>query len=219
MDNKRFEEVCKCFTSRRLLYPMSGNDFMLPIKTFMGYIKDFWFVDIRYELNTPFIRDKDYALIEKNRHNLSGETLHSKKPFEVNILTEKYQHTPSGTLFTVNACKGRGYDTFRVALKNPGKHLSVFFYRGDSQGEGGSNFYWLTKKNLKHLIHQLERPALIVSDGSNAMKEFRKFFHKTEISPEEAQEKSTNFKFNNNRFDCIYCLSHRYGPTLVWEVN
>lgn len=47
-------------------------------------------------------------------------------------------------------------------------NITVFFYRGDSRGEGGSGVYVLGKKFFDSLAKHLVDGALIITDGSNS---------------------------------------------------
>jgi hypothetical protein len=46
--------------------------------------------------------------------------------------------------------------------------IAVFFYRGDSRGEGGSGVYVLGKKFFGRLAERLMDGALIITDGHNS---------------------------------------------------
>ena len=45
--------------------------------------------------------------------------------------------------------------------------FAVFFFRGDSQGGGGSGFYWLSEKYLSEVLNSIEDGGFLVTDGSN----------------------------------------------------
>lgn len=47
-------------------------------------------------------------------------------------------------------------------------NIAVFFYRGDSRGEGGSRVYVLGKKFFDRLATRLIDGALIIMDGRNS---------------------------------------------------
>ena len=46
-------------------------------------------------------------------------------------------------------------------------NLSVFFYRGDSYGEGGSGQMWMGKELFPKIVEKLNPRAIIVTDGAN----------------------------------------------------
>lgn len=88
-------------------------------------------------------------------------------------LEETYLHEASGRLIRVT--RRRGFAQY--ALKEiPNGSLGVFFHRGDSMGEGGSDAWFLANRPRRHpplsnlfarLKQKLAYPALIASDGSN----------------------------------------------------
>jgi hypothetical protein len=47
------------------------------------------------------------------------------------------------------------------------KNISVFFYRGDSYGEGGSGQMWMGKELFPKIVEKLNQRAIIVTDGAN----------------------------------------------------
>lgn len=56
----------------------------------------------------------------------------------------------------------------REVLKNLSE-INIFFYRGDSSGEGGSGIYFLGKKLIKKIIDKFPNGnGLIITDGSNS---------------------------------------------------
>ena len=68
--------------------------------------------------------------------------------------------------------------------------LAVFYYRGDSCGEGGSGICWLSEQccdsiatgMLSTVLNALHLPGLIVTDGSNGHDGFRKFHNKMDAA-------------------------------------
>jgi hypothetical protein len=101
-------------------------------------------------------------------------------------------------------------------MRGTGRRLSVFFHRGDSPGEGGSNFYWLGRKRLANVLQQLEPGGLIVSDGSLALKQFRRTLE-DETLPDLSSIES--FEAKGHRFECVGYLGYRYGPTFAWKTS
>ena len=61
----------------------------------------------------------------------------------------------------------RYYRNYRESDSVEQKKFAVFFYRGDSQGEGGSGFYWLSNKYLSEVLQSIEDGGFLVTDGSN----------------------------------------------------
>src|SRR4051794_18227136 len=63
----------------------------------------------------------------------------------------------------MGSTSGFGQRAFQKEISS----LGVFFYRGDSEGEGGSGFHWLRRQNLKVVLNKLISGGLLVTDGSN----------------------------------------------------
>ena len=219
------DEVLEPLQAGTLFYPSAGYDIATPIEIFSSRLNNFWFIDTIYG-GEPLLReDSDYRPIPgQSREKIkTGRTLKKHEPFEIKIYQETYERKQDQRRITVHQCKGRGYDAFRTLrtlLKSQQTQLSVFFYRGDSPttGEGGSGFYWLKKPRLKDILEVLEDYGLIISDGSNAIRELSTF-HRSSGVESAAQERVQPFTFANRLFECVGYLGERYGPTLVWQVK
>ncbi len=205
-----------------LFYPCSGKDFIIPIESFLPWISSFWFVDVNYN-SQPALKDlSGYRLLKQSSYNLAGKSLNSRYPYEIKIFRQEYQHNKSNQQFTISKCRGRGYDAFRSVIKLNKLPLSIFFYRGDSQGESGSGFYWLKKPRLGNILEVLEDGGLVVTDGSNCHTKYfesERFHGKDNISGKEAFDMAKSFSFANRQFQCIGYLDNKYGPTLIWQAN
>ena len=119
------------------------------------------------------------------------------------------------------------------------ERLSVFVYRRDGNGEGGSGIQWLREPLLSQILGKLVDGGIIITDGSNGYcakdeKEnppqqsmWRDLGHKPgETLPQD-------FEFNGWKFKCLENLERRgngsqprgshlqrgYGPTYVWRVH
>ena len=222
------DEVLENLQAGTLFYPSAGDDILTPIEVFSPWLSNFWFVDPIYT-GKPFLENNpDYQLVDKQKESVSGKTLVKPKPFEIEVYQETYERKQDQRLITVHQCRGRGYNAFRALLKSRKIQLSVFFYRGDSPttGEGGSGFRWLKKPRLKNVLEVLEDYGLIISDGSNAIRELSTF-HRCSDVENTAQEKVQPFTFANSsmpskkkwHFECVGYLGEKYGPTLVWQVK
>ena len=217
------DEVLEHLQAGNLFYPSAGDDISTPIEVFSARLSNFWFVDTSYE-GEPLLREKsDYRLIpgECEEKIRNGRTLRRHEPFEIKICQETYEREQDQRRITVHQCKGRGYDAFRTLrtlLKSQQTQLSVFFYRGDSPGNGGSGFDWLRKARLKNVLEVLEDYGLIISDGSNAIRELSTF-HRCPGVESAAKEQVQPFTFADWRFECVGYLGERYGPTLAWQVQ
>jgi hypothetical protein len=191
-----------------LFYPSAGQDTDLPINAFVPWIREFWFVDANYNLNRRF--DKARQLEEERHEVLTGTTLRTGEGFEIMVRHERYRWSAEAGVVTIHRCRGRGYDVFRQVFAIPGRKVAAFFHRGDSHGEGGSNFYWLGRQRLPNVLNCLEPGGIVVSDGSNAMRAFRRRLDDG-IPP--------SFEAGTRKFDCVGYLGDRNGPTLVWKTR
>lgn len=207
-------EACEGLASRCLFYPSAGNDTRTPLAAFLPWVDDFWFVDVAYDLTVPF--NRQYQIEDEGTEQLTGTTLKTRQPFCIDVRHERYRWPRRSTPVNIHRCRGRGYDTFRAAFMIPRKTVSVFFHRGDSPGEGGSNFYWLGRKRLADVMGCLEPGGLVVSDGSNALRQFRQSRRTGRIGAEAANS-AQPFAAASRRFVCVGYLGERNGPTLVWK--
>jgi len=223
-----------------LFYPCSGRDFLVPIEIFSPYVTDFWFVDCNYFLlGKP--ADKQQPVLDRNRQyellskNIEGPPAwpSSERDITPCILTETYRHLKTNRIIRVHRRRGYGYSALRFE-KRMGK-LGVFFYRGDSEGEGGSGNHWLRQEHLDEVFAKLIDGGLLVLDGSNGrpyqlkrrsgiLREICKYAHKTdrEISktPEELiASMSTVVDKKGRQYNCIGYAGMKYGPTMIWQVE
>lgn len=228
-----------------LFYPCSGNDLEVPIRLFSPLVTEFWFVDQgyftpghqdtkRYGFDRPANEvepllgdDADYKLLRKDIDGVPYWSLHDRD-IEPCILTETYEHLQSGKTVTVNRRRGYGFSAFRNDIRK----IGVFFYRGDSQGEGGSGNLWLDPKHVDEVCAKLVDGGLFVTDGSQrkrwmnststgAYHQLSKYnFEKCPMPPDELVDSSKPFTDSKGRtFTCIGYAGERYGPTLVWRVD
>jgi hypothetical protein len=89
--------------------------------------------------------------------------------------------------------------------------LSVFFYRGDSIGEGGSGQWWLGPNLFNFVLDKLLDDGLIITDGSNPDPMFRM----AEWSPFWNEKK--DFVYRGRNFKCLGQIAP--GATYVWQVK
>ena len=236
------EDVLPALTGTTLFYPCAGSDWRPVVPLFVPHITTFWFVDTCYDkdsfvrqhqgkwpslmpIGAPSIRD-----INLGQEQIDGDSkYHNCRPF---IRTEQYRHRDSSRTITVNWCMRRGPTALR-ALEEP---VGVFFYRGDSRGEGGSGTRWLALKRgqLFDVLTKLVDGGLIVTDGSNGVSTSRsknrvyrglaKFHLDSQISPLDAMRQSDDFTDREGRqFACVGCIDPSRdwdkGPVLVWRVT
>ncbi len=206
--------ACMELKARRLFYPSAGPDTEGPLTAFLPWIDEFWFVDVA-DMRGRWLWTSA-ELVSSVSETFRGRTRRDE-PFEGVVRREQYRVRERETLVTLCHCTGRGYDMFKSAFVIPKKSISVFLHRGDSQGEGGSNFYWLGRKRVREVLDCLEPGGLVVSDGSNAINQLRAF-HRTKFVGSEAMAMATPFERNGRLWECVGHLdSSRNGPTLVWK--
>jgi hypothetical protein len=222
---------------RLLFYPTAGSDWNELLLQFADYIDVFHFCDINYNdlpsLGNPFSDPGSHELIDSK---IEGETFAwidaptQSRPYPdlaPGRVSEIYKRVSDARRLTV--VRRRGFGQYALA-EFPDHSLGVFVHRGDSQGEGGSNVYFLANKKRDHepvsnlfdkLSRKLADPAIVISDGSNAKPNFLKKFHRSQTSGAEAYNDLYKLSFPFGQFDwkCVGYISSRYGPTLVWRVS
>lgn len=229
-----------------LFYPCSGNDLMTPIRLFSPFVTDFWFVDRgyfspghqdtkRYGFDAPadqakpvLAGDADYDLVGTSIRG-QPEWPWTVREIEPCTLTETYRHLPTGRRIKVRRRRGYGFSAFRQEIRQ----IGVFFYRGDSPGEGGSGNLWLSPKHINEICSKLIDGGLLVTDGSQQT-QGRRFssgggyrllakYHggrPRPDNPEELVRTTESFMDPKGRtFSCIGYAGERYGPTLAWKVQ
>lgn len=199
-----------------LFYPCCGSDLAEPMK-FLDYIDIFWFVDFG---SIPDIKLLQHTLQNwRLIHTRKQELAHLSDDWSSVCFQYKYQKIGSEKAVTINCVKGKGVTTMKRNIQN----IKVFFYRGDSLGEGGSGTWWLSTSIFPKLIERLAFDGYIVTDGSNCTdhtpwgRRLRQFHRNDEIDLDEAVKLSKPFKAFGRRFMCVGNAGRRYGPTLIWE--
>jgi hypothetical protein len=243
-------EVLERISNSKLFYPCSGNDLQTPIKLFSPYVTDFWFVDRGYfsRGHSSIKNDGLDAPADKQRPVLEGDGQYRLLNTEIDgppnwhsrdvditpcILSETYRHIQTNREVTIHRRRGYGFSALR---KEKGiDKLGVFFYRGDSAGEGGSGNLWLKPDHLDEVCNKLFDGGLIVSDGSDGTmyyrnggiyKELWKYrqrnYNPKKLSkcPEELIKNMKSFTdIKGRRFSCIGYAGRKYAPTMIWQVH
>ena len=229
----------------KLFYPCSGNDLHVPIELFSPYVTDFLFVDRGFF--SPRHRDTVHygfdAPADKQRPVLDGDTRYVLKKTKINgppywprekrdiipcILSETYMHRASDREVRIHRRRGYGFSALRT--ENWIEALGVFFYRGDSQGEGGSGNHWLRGEHLEEVLTKLIPGGLLVLDGSDGSpykrrtgiyRELCKYTHNAPPqSPEELIASMNEITDEKGRhYNCVGYAGERYGPTMIWQVH
>ena len=229
-----------------LYYPCSGNDLDDPLRLFSPFVTDFWFVDRGYftpghqdtkaygfdrpadEVEPILGKNADYQLLRADIEGMPHWNLHNRD-IEPCILTETYRHLPSGKTIKVRRRRGYGFSAFR----NDIRRIGVFFYRGDSPGEGGSGNLWLKPDHIDEICAKLIDGGLLVTDGSQQSARTKSSpkaeyyplaqYHGTRPHPKDPDEiVRTTKPFTDTKgrtFTCVGYAGERYGPTLIWQVH
>ena len=235
------EGVLDNIKNSSLFYPCSGHDLLTAINLFSPYVTDFMFVDRGYftpghqdtqwygydqpadQLNPVLWKDRRYKLIE--RHISEPRNYPISSPWDIVpcTLMEYYFHIETGRTIRICRRRGYGYSAFRKEVEN----LGVFFYRGDSQGEGGSGNHWLRKEHINEVCNKLIDNGLLVLDGSDGSPYIRrKGIYKELYSRsvgshpyDYVMSKKSFFDTEGRHFRCVGYAGLRYGPTLIWQVT
>lgn len=220
-----------------LFYPCSGNDVIAPVRMFSAHLSDLWFVDRgyfipghqdtkRFELDLD-AHDVKPILANLNNYNpikksVTGPSSYSQihDDIEPCVMTQNYLDVKSNNVFNLHLRRGYGVS----ALKNDIRKISVFYYRGDSEGEGGSGTQWLNSTHFSEVLKKMANHGLIVTDGSQSCgsKQYAKFatFSKSKVGYESYINNRETFYDNQGfKFECVGFAGHRYGPTLIWKLT
>ncbi|AGX88322.1 hypothetical protein [Candidatus Symbiobacter mobilis] len=240
LDKKYLEPI----QNTALFYPCSGNDLLIPIELFSPYITDYWFVDKGYF--TPGHQDTKHdkldlpadqhqpLLLDDERYTLQNTSIQGQpswhyrhsKDIEPCILTETYMHQESGRTIRIHKRRGYGFSGFRTEHFQ----LGVFFYRGDSQGEGGSGNLWLNDEHIDEICNRLIPHGLLALDGSDGSPFYRKqgtyqewwkyYRHPPCYTPEEFIQNARPFSDRKGRhFACVGYAGEKYCPTMIWQMQ
>lgn len=220
-----------------LFYPCSGNDLIAPVNMFSEHLTDLWFIDRGYftpghQDTKVFGLDLDAHLVKPVLQNLSNYELtrksiaglpsfeQSNNNIEPCVKSETYLHKNTNKEFKLHLRRGYGVS----ALNNDIKRISVFFYRGDSDGEGGSGTQWLNSSRFHEVLKKMVNNGLIVTDGSQSCgsiqyAKFATFFRSKDGYEDYIHNRETFYDNQGFKFECVGFAGHRYGPTLIWKLT
>lgn len=100
------------------------------------------------------------------------------------------------------------------------ENISIFFYRRDSDGEGGSEQYWFSPTLFNLVLYKMIDGGLIVTDGSNMSPyPYREDFPWSSFSYHNKIVKS--FYYDKIRFEYIGKLENDNTShnTYVWQIH
>ena len=232
--------------SKVLFYPCCGEDIFDAIQYFNSFVDTFFFCDIKIRINNQTIRKiksnlpdfdllKSYEVFtwkkysgysdsrrqEASRQNIEP-SLYEKK---LKKTTQIWNNEKKNKQITIIWYEGDGYEVF--TKEEILTQIGIFFYRGDSGGEGGSNVGWLKvegdigkiNKHFDVVLQKLSNNGLIVTDGSNCGEKYKFLKSYCDIRKELALENLPSVRKEKNEFKCIGKITPRYGHTLVWQIE
>jgi hypothetical protein len=238
------EGVLEALTDSALFYPCSGNDLITPIRLFSPYVTDFWFVDRGYfsaghqdtrdyrldlpaSQHPPLLHDDPHYRLRNTKITGPENAPRSQSDIVPCVLTETYTHLPSGRTIRIHKRRGYGFSAFRDEMRS----IGVFFYRGDSAGEGGSGNLWLKKEHVHEVCSKLIDNGLMVLDGSDGSPMRRKpkgtyspfwKWQTAEFASPAAIKRAVGHFMDDEGtlFECVGYAGKRHSQnTLMWRVS
>ncbi|MCZ8295573.1 MAG: hypothetical protein O9254_01475 [Rhodobacteraceae bacterium] len=230
-----------------LFYPCSGADLLTPMVLFADKVAALCFadrgyfrprhqdtrhhgLDIAVTEADPIPAPQDewafrYRTVEEASAPEDDDFDLYSRHLGVARLTETYHHNTANAEFRVQ----RSNDDARRVFDSLTDPLGVFFYRGDSLGEGGSGILWNDMPLMERVLHKLVNGGLLVTDGSNAgdatrygVIQHRPVMQGREMRTAEQGLDWVGFSFKSlfdRRLTCIGYAGQRYGATLIWQVD
>lgn len=219
-----------------LLYPSAGNnDWKISFKQFKNKIDKFIFVDIIYtSISIENFKEYLSSIGEIENESIIGNFDNgiksiNKKFRELEPAYYTIELTINGNTKHIVFRKGFGQYALNELEDNS---LDIFYHRGDSQGESGSNVFYFGNRKANHLPlaklfdklkSKLKTESLIVSDGSNTdSKQLNKLYEDIyNLKKEEVKKNVIDKTINIYGIDivCMDVLDYRYNHTLVWKVS
>jgi hypothetical protein len=222
-----------------LFYPCSGADLWTPITLFAPLVAQLHFADVGYfraghqntrtfGLDTPVEEAAPIAAPSGQWAFAERKILPRIRGWrseDARALQEQYRLTDSGRSFDVIRSNAHCED----ALEQPERPLGVFFYRGDSLGEGGSGILWNGFVLFETILDRLVDGGLFVTDGSNPDALARDGFAEAHpiLSARYMKEDKgwrhmlgrTFRPYGGSVLTCVGFAGFRYGATLIWQLR
>ena len=233
--------------NKTLFYPCCGNDIVDAIKYFHPIIDTFFFCDINvYSIdrnenvkrineilpNFDLFKSTEECFWMRNydlrcrKKIISGrerivEPLIYKRT-RVRKLIQTWRSEKESRDITIISALGDGYEVF--SNDELLTQIGIFFYRGDSYGEGGSDVRWLESENefqrdgygrhIDTVLQKIADKGLIVTDGSNIGNMYR-FLKYSDVNSNKMNEAT----INNISFKLIGQLVTNHRDTYVWQIE
>jgi hypothetical protein len=220
---------------KKLFYPCAGPDWRDAFRYFSKEVDEFVFCDLKYKFNP---KNLNRFLIGNNEYEDISFTLsapvrivdHTSNFENVKLMPAEY------TKFVKHKISNK---TKKIIFKMESaqncldhfndEEIYVFFHRGDSEGEGGSDLHFFTNKrnydgtaeNLySRLIKKLAPISFVASDGSNNDVIREQKLNLQDMTDEQIENEiiGKNFMHDNLEWTCVKRLNDKNGPTLVWKV-
>ena len=217
---------------KKLFYPCAGPDWKDAFRYFSEEVDEFIFCDLKYKfnpknLNRFLIGNSDFEDISFTLrlprkiidHTANFENVKLMSAEYTKFVKHKISNKTKKIIFKMEA----GQDCLDSFNED---EIYVFFHRGDSEGEGGSDLHFfsdergIAKKLYSRLIKRLAPISYVVTDGSNNDVIKNQSLNLKDMTDEQIQNKiiGKNFIQDNFEWTCIKRLNDKYGPTLVWKV-
>lgn len=182
----------------QLFYPCSGTDVEAAIGFFSGYVSEFHFADPFHPASPKLRRGKRLEKTDVIHFSLLGDLLNaqgfSQRLDRSDVVA--VSHKKDGVL----------------TLLDDISDLSVFYYRGDSPGEGGSNQWWMGPVLFDLVLSKILDGGLVCGDGSNGCGHF---FVKLLDEPVGA-----SFVYRNLTLTRLNAyMPGKLRPMFVWQVH
>lgn len=193
LDLLHFSQLSVDIPKGSFFYPSSGNDFHLPIEVFSNYVNEFHFADAlnrNYGQNKHLKRNMITKEIPWIGRIAMGETSQSQKAINK---SHAIFHRKDGLL----------------TLLEDIDDLTIFFYRGDSRGEGGSGQLWQGPVLLDYVLLRIQDGGLLCADDSNG---FGSLFSELRESIHVNYRHLTLRRLDNNNLDTLSDLK-------FWQVS
>jgi len=224
---------------KTLFYPSAGNeDWKNTLVQFLDSTDKFIFADINYSENhlknfKRHVAEVGLITAEEKIGTFSGQmTIVSNGKNSYRHLEPAYYHlhvTIKNIKKIITFRKGFGQYALNELDENG---LHVFYHRGDSVGESGSNVFYLANRHARHkpleklfnvLSSKLTNNSVIVSDGSNTdFKQFKILYRNIKDLDKQTVIDSIvgkEISILDTTLKCIDVLDRRHNHTLAWEVS
>lgn len=213
-----------------LFYPSCGQDSEVPIKLFLDAVTEYHFVD--HYIITPLplsvrgdrriINGTDYA-IERTLHSEPNEEQQDQRVRFINGPANEEKRFHETWSFTSGENKHQ-VEMFRHHADNLEvfkqlDKIAVFFYRGDSPGEGGSGQMWMGTELFPLVVEKLAAKAIIATDGNNySESQLRVELPWQAMLNNYPKDKDRDFFYQNRQFLYIGSIAGPQRDTGIWLV-